>query len=275
MHYTYKDIPVYYEVMGEGQPVLLIHGFMPDHRLMKGCFEPIFQSLDGYKRIYLDLPGMGQTPGSEAIQKADDLLDLILAFIEDHLRDTPFLLCGESYGGYLARGILSEKKDQVLGLHLTCPVILPDSKSRILPPHRVIVKDQNLLDQLSQVDAEEFSSISVVQSPEIYQRFCDEIMPGILAADEDYLIQYQKNGYGLSFDVDKRVGTFEAPALFLMGRQDAVVGYADALHLLERYPRATFSVLDAAGHNLQIEQANVFETCTLEWLNRVAVHHAV
>ncbi|MDX6241716.1 MAG: hypothetical protein QOG10_6540 [Kribbellaceae bacterium] len=29
---------------GEGTPVLAIHGWTPDHRLMTGCLEPIFES---------------------------------------------------------------------------------------------------------------------------------------------------------------------------------------------------------------------------------------
>ena len=49
---------VYYESYGEGVPVLMIHGFYPDHRLMKGCMEPIFSSRPGWRRIYFDLPGM-------------------------------------------------------------------------------------------------------------------------------------------------------------------------------------------------------------------------
>jgi|GEM_PF-3564752 len=40
---------------------LLLHGFSPDLRLMTGCFEPIFESRPEWRRVYLDLPGMGQT----------------------------------------------------------------------------------------------------------------------------------------------------------------------------------------------------------------------
>lgn len=39
-----KDINVYYECYGEGVPILMIHGWSVDHRLMKGCMEPVFQS---------------------------------------------------------------------------------------------------------------------------------------------------------------------------------------------------------------------------------------
>lgn len=47
---------------------------------------------------------------------------------------------------------------------------------------------------------------------------------------------------------------FTKPALFLLGRQAASVGYKDTWKISDNYPRATFAVLDKAGHNLQLEQ---------------------
>ena len=47
------------------------------------------------------------------------------------------------------------------------------------------------------------------------------------------------------------------------------VGYYDLYNLLEDYPRATFVILDTAGHNLQIEQEEVFNSLFLNWLERV------
>ena len=63
---------------------------------------------------------------------------------------------------------------------------------------------------------------------------------------------------------------FTRPALILTGRQDDVVGYEDQWALLPHYPRATFAVLDVAGHNLQFEQPALFDALMSEWLDRVA-----
>ncbi len=41
----------------------MIHGMIPDHQVMKGCMESIFQKRNGWKRIYFDLLGMGKTKG--------------------------------------------------------------------------------------------------------------------------------------------------------------------------------------------------------------------
>lgn len=38
---------------------------------------------------------------------------------------------------------------------------------------------------------------------------------------------------------------------------------------LKPYPRMTFAALDRAGHNLQMEQQELFEAMIGEWLDRV------
>ncbi len=62
---------------------------------------------------------------------------------------------------------------------------------------------------------------------------------------------------------------FTKPSLFLLGRQDSTVGYKDALNLTDKYSRGTFTVLDTAGHNLQIDQPQIFNNVVNEWLDRV------
>ena len=44
---------------GEGRPILFIHGFPIGHVSMTACMEPVFTKRKGYKRVYMDLPGMG------------------------------------------------------------------------------------------------------------------------------------------------------------------------------------------------------------------------
>jgi pimeloyl-ACP methyl ester carboxylesterase len=48
-----------------------------------------------------------------------------------------------------------------------------------------------------------------------------------------------------------------------------VVGYNAQWDLLEHYPRATFAVLDRAGHALPHEQPGLSKALITEWLVRV------
>lgn len=269
MECTVMNLTIHYESVGQGQPVLMIHGYHVDHRLMSGCFEPIFQETPGYKRIYIDLPGMGKTKSAPWIINSDVMLNILAAFIDEVIPGKRFLLAGESYGGYLARGIIKHMPDRVSGLMLLCPSIEPDFEKRTLPKQVVLKRDESLLARLTPSEAEEFTDVHVVQTQEVWHRFRDEILSGIQLADKPFLDWLRKNGYAFTFDVDKLEKPYPNPTLILLGRQDTSVGYYDAWHVLENYPRASFIILDMAGHNLQIEQAGLFRAHTLEWLDRV------
>ena len=69
MNTTVRGTPIYFESYGDGMPIVALHGFPTDHRSMKGMLEPIFTERTGYKRLYLDLPGMGKSKGAEWINR--------------------------------------------------------------------------------------------------------------------------------------------------------------------------------------------------------------
>ncbi len=268
MEASIRNLTIHYESIGQGRPVLMIHGYHVDLRLMSGCMEPVFQKVQGYRRIYIDLPGMGKTKSAPWIANSDIMLDILLAFIDAVIPGERFLLAGESYGGYLARGIVKRAADRVAGVLLLCPAIEPDHAKRLLPEHAALIKDEALFATLSPSEREEFAGNNVVQTQEVWDRFRDEILPGIRLADQPFLDWFRNNGYAFTFDVDRLDKPFPNPALFLLGRQDASVGYRDALRIMENYPRAAYAILDRAGHNLQIEQPELFCALTLEWLER-------
>lgn len=128
-------------------------------------------------------------------------------------------------------------------------------------------------------DVEEFESFTVIRDCFTWERSWAEIMPGVRSARRESLEALRQAGYGFACDSLGPLGVsgtqdqpfddpFERPVVFFLGRQDASVGWQDALRLAERYPRASFAILDMAGHNLQIEQAGLFSALACEWLGR-------
>jgi pimeloyl-ACP methyl ester carboxylesterase len=69
--------------------------------------------------------------------------------------------------------------------------------------------------------------------------------------------------------LDTRPILFDGPTLILARRQDHLCGYRDAWDLLGNFPRATFAVLDRAGHFVNIEQDALCRSLMAEWLDRV------
>ena len=108
--------------------------------------------------------------------------------------------------------------------------------------------------------------VLVVQTEETWERARREVDPGLAAADPEAVARIEAS-YAGTFPVEPV--PFDKPVLILVGRQDSTTGYRDAWDLVERYPRATFAVLDRAGHALDMEQRGLFEALVDEWLDRV------
>ena len=270
MEHTVRDIPIYYEIHGSGTPILMIHGWSPDHRLMKGCMEPIFRSMETpWQRIYFDLPGMGKTPGQPWITGSDQMLEVVLEFIAGIIPNQHFLVAGESYGGYLARGVIKARTTLVDGLLLICPVAAQETLTDDLPGLQALEKDEAFLNSLSEEDRRYFEGINVVQNRRVWDRFREDILPGLKVADYAFLENSLGQHVPYAVNVDLIEKPYQQPTLMVMGRQDSVVGYRGQWQMIENYTRASFVILDKAGHNLQIEQDILFNALVKEWLGRI------
>ena len=262
-------LEIYYETYGEGIPILTIHGFGIDHNVMVGCMEPIFRSRPDYRRIYFDLPGMGRTKATGDVRNSDDMLDVVIRFAEKVIPEGGFLVAGESYGGYLARGLVYRMPERLDGVLLICPVVFADRSKRTLPQRAVFVKDEKMLESIEPETRRFFERMLVLQDERRWERFQGDIIPGMRSKDRAFLERVQREGYGFSFDVDRLERSFDRPSLLLAGRQDATVGWEDMLKVVGNYSRGTFAVLDRAGHGLEVEQQTIFESLANEWLDRV------
>ncbi len=86
-----SDLPVFFEVRGEGPAVLLVHGGMMDRRM----WDPQWAGLgDDVRLIRFDVRGAGQSPRSEAFHPAEDMLAIL-----DELGVEKAYIVGLSNGG--------------------------------------------------------------------------------------------------------------------------------------------------------------------------------
>jgi pimeloyl-ACP methyl ester carboxylesterase len=246
----------------------MLHGWPVDHRHMVKDFEPLFEHRDGWKRLYPDMPGMGQTKGADWIESQDQMLAILLEFIDTVIPEQQFCLAGTSYGGYLAQGVVRERSSQMSGLFLMTPAQTMDGTKRVLPPNVTLVRDDELISEMEPNEAEFFEEFAVVQSRALLESLRRDVFPAFEIADHGFL-DNMENSIDFSFDITALPETFNKPSLILLGRQDSNVGYSDAWQILENYPRATFVVLDRAGHGLGVEQRQLFLALASEWLDRV------
>lgn len=259
--------------VGEGLPVVIIHGWQMEGRVEELDFEPIFNQTPGLRRIYVDLPGMGKTPANN-IKDMDDIYLRLVQFIEFRLGRSRFLLVGSSCGAYLARALAQKYIEQVDGLLLRVPLIEPEDSMRDLDPFKPLVPNEQLMSSLSTEDKALLGNV-LVQTPAylktVKAKYEEVYLPAERAADNKVLdpIRADPQRYQLSFSLDNEHSKFFAPTLIVCGRQDMAVGYRDSLRLLELYPRSTYIVLDRGTHGLPVDQASLFQALVRDWIVRV------
>ena len=257
------DIAIFYETYGTGRPIVMLPGRPSDHRVMARFMEPLFTRRDGWMRLYPDLPGTGRTPALDRLATHDQMLDTMLAFIDTVIPGQRFVLAGLSYGGYLARGVVYRRAASIDGLLLCAPQVKADPAQAQLPPRTTLVEDPTLVAQLDPGIA----NLVVVQSPTVVEAV-RTLLAEVQLADHTFNARLEVAG-PFSFDVDTLPTPFGGPTLILTARQDHLCGYRDAWDLLDNYPRATFTVLDRAGHFVNIEQDVLCRALMSEWLDRV------
>lgn len=102
-NFRYLDQYVAYEIVGEGKPIVVLHGWGSSRRVMM----PIAKSLAHLRTSYvLDLPGFGDSPEPGKAWSVDDYADLIESFITDTFVD-PVDLLVHSFGGRITLKLCS------------------------------------------------------------------------------------------------------------------------------------------------------------------------
>jgi pimeloyl-ACP methyl ester carboxylesterase len=255
------EVSLHYDRFGEGIPFLGLHGMPIDRSATVYEFEPVLSRRSGWQRIYVDLPGHGESPRAPWPRSDDRVLGVLVEFIDAILGSSHLVVAGTSYGASIARGLAHRIGDRIDGLCLLVPAVKP--WDRALPPRSVIADAAGIAEAAKEIES--LNDMAVAWPPSARQ-YVKALSRG--TADTYYLDDVADDDRLISA-LQGEPPPFPAPTLFVTGRQDNICGYRDAWELLELYPRATFAVLDRAGHLLRGEQERLFSALVDEWLDRV------
>lgn len=84
-----QGLHLHYKLIGNGFPLLIIHGWRGNMGTMEAVFELLFTSNSDIKRVYIDLPGMGDSTSGSYLSSTDDVLEELFDFI-DKVIGAPF-----------------------------------------------------------------------------------------------------------------------------------------------------------------------------------------
>ncbi len=95
MNKTVKGLNINYIEQGQGDLVLLLHGWGSNIKLFEATADLLSK---GYKVIAMDMPGFGESQEPAEPWNVDDYVDFVLEFLKDYEFDKITLL-GHSFGG--------------------------------------------------------------------------------------------------------------------------------------------------------------------------------
>jgi pimeloyl-ACP methyl ester carboxylesterase len=253
-------------LVGSGTPILFLHSWTSEGADEADAFEPIFGRIEGWQRIYPDLPGMGDSEATR-IANLDAMVEAIGVVIAECIGSREFAVAGSSAGGYLAQGIASKYGDQVLGVLLRSPVVVPTFAKRDIGP-LLGIHSANCIDRSKPVDrATIIADAAYERARASKEQLRDRPARDRAQMEMIEALREDESRYVLNVPFV----TSPQPTLIIAPRQDARVGYRDAWNLMERFPRATFVAVDRAEHAFPLDPLSVrlFEGLVENWLQRV------
>ena len=239
---TINDIKVNYKTTGEGQDVLLLHGW--------GCSLEIWKTLQSqleqkYRVTSIDFPGFGKSDEPKTVWGVEEYTQCTEKLIETLNLKNPVLI-GHSFGGRVSI-LLSSRNDYVK------KVILTDAAG---------VKPQNTKISVSRV----FSKMKKLSTKIIGEKATEKLVKPFAnsLASEDY-----KNASGMMKEILKKVvdedlqhvmPNIKASTLLIWGEKDTATPVSDAKIMESLIPDTGLIVFPGCTHYSFLENPGYYYT---------------
>ncbi len=231
---TIGDHFVHYEVLGRGEPLILIHGFLGSWRY----WWPTMQSLSRFQRTFaFDLWGFGNSSKWEEAYSFESYLEMLPEFADALGVSRPFNLVGHGLGAALVLRFARLFPDEVDKL---VTVSLPVDGSSI----NIHLK-QNGPDVFVQRFLKE-----LLDFPEIGQEIKKTDVKAFRQIVEELL----------AHDFTQDIQSLDNSHMTVNGDRDGVIQYQDFLNPLQKplSPQFHSLVIDECNHFPMLEQPTVF-----------------
>ncbi|MGM0641469.1 MAG: alpha/beta fold hydrolase [Thermotogota bacterium] len=241
-----KDI--YYNVNGNGEPVIMIHGNFGSHR----WFDKV-NDLKGYKTYALDLPNFGHSDRIENIE-IDTYADYVKAFMKN-IGIEKAILVAHSLGGAVAQSLAYNNPEMV---------------------KKLVLVDSAPVDGLNTPE-ENYNGLQLLKtSKSLLKSSLKGTMPSSndkkmlnILTNEAILMNprcFTENARALeSYDYSDIAENFKNPVLYFVGKKDLLVSKDMAKKTLEKL-NGELKYYEHVGHSIIIEDPELFKKELLSFL---------
>ena len=251
-----------YEVLGEGEPLTLVHGLAYD-RAGWGCLPELLS--ERFRVVLLDNRGVGESdapPGPYTVaEMAEDV-----ATVLDKAGIERTNLLGVSLGGYIAQEFALTYPERVEKLILvsTAPggpkaVPMPQSTQEVFARYPTMEREAGLRMFVENSLGER----GVRDLPQLVEEIFQYRL-GHAPTVEAWVAQATA---GVLFDAHDRIGAIDKETLVLAGGADVVVDPRNAELLGELIPNARVEIVPDRGHLMVWEDSERVAELVMEFLS--------
>lgn len=231
---TVMGLRVNYEISGEGDAVLLLHGWASSLRPYRALMDQLSKK---YRVIAVDFPGMGQSEEPKEPWDVDGFVDFVLAFLEQ-FEIRKLSLVGHSYGGRVIIKLANRDLPFVID-----KIVLIDSAG-IKPPAS---KKKSLRQRVFKV-GKWFLSLKPIAKlfPTALEKLRVKFGSADYAAASPMMRQCLVKA--VNEDLTHLLPGIKAPTLLVWGDRDTATPIRDAQLMEKTIPNAGLAVIPGTGH---------------------------
>jgi len=236
-----------YTRIGQGAPLVLIHGYPLDHTIWYDMVSPLE---DEFELILPDLRGFGLSGFTDAQFTIADLTSDIASLL-NHLGFEKAYIAGHSMGGYVALAFARQYPQRVLGLGLVSTQAPADTPER--KQGRYAAADEILKSGVQPVA----ESMSPKLSPdERVQAF----VRSLIAAQRSGGLAGALKAMAERDDSTSILTDFTFPVVIVHGAADELIPVQRAQEIKAAIPHATLLELSGVGHMPMMEDTQATAT---------------
>jgi len=244
VHYVHTGattLPDVVPALDRGRLFLLVHAAGSNAGMWRRQIDGLAAA---HSVVALDLPGHGRSAGIDGLSTIEAYADVVERFVAA-LRLRPVVLVGRSMGGAIALVVAARRRAHVQGVVLACTAARFTFDEAHLAVHRDVVRGR--LPQ--QFTTETFSPATGMDV--MREAWMEQVKT-------DPRVRYGDMLTCRAFDGTPLLGQVSVPALVVAGADDGVTPRSCADELARGIRGARLELLQQAGHQAPLEQADAF-----------------
>lgn len=261
MRYTRQGVSLEYDDIGNGVPLLLIHGFPLDRTLWRTQIAGLSQL---FRVIAPDLRGFGQSSQTDGEAVTMDQYAADLKSLLDSVNVKQAVIGGISMGGYIALAFYAQYADRVKGLILANSRAVPDSEegkqTRLANAQKVGEVGTGFL-----VETLAPKMLGSAAKPEI-----EIAVRSMMARQRPAGVMSALRGMAVRPDRTTLLRFATVPVLIVSGSQDVLIPPSDSEAMHALIPNGRLVIIPDAGHLSNLDKADAFNHVVREYYKQVA-----